>query len=320
LTPKDVIGKSMLDFITPEFREMVKNHYIKRLRGEEVENRYEFSVIGRGEKILPVENNSSFIIFDGRPATISILRDISRFKEVEKIKSDFISVASHQLRNPLTGIKWFSKLLLDQKVGSLSKEQTDFIKQIYDSNERMIRLTNDLLEVSHIENGTEFKIEKKPGKITELIRKVIKDQKINFPEKNVRINIENSCLDKMVFDFDESKIYEVISNLISNSIKYSNSDAEIIVNVKAECLDKEVKVTIEDFGLGIPISQQKMIFQKFFRAENILGISIDGTGLGLYIAKGMIEAHGGKIWFESEQDKGTRFYFTLPLENKRNDN
>ena len=320
LTPKDVIGKSMLDFITPEFREMVKNHYIKRLRGEEVENRYEFSVIGRGEKILPVENNSSFIIFDGRPATISILRDISRFKEVEKIKSDFISVASHQLRNPLTGIKWFSKLLLDQKVGPLAKEQTDFIKQIYDSNERMIRLTNDLLEVSHIENGEEFKIEKKPGKITELIRKVIKDQKINFPEKNVRINIENSCPDKMIFDFDGNKIYEVISNLISNSIKYSNSDAEIIVNVKAECLDKEVKVTIEDFGLGIPISQQKRIFQKFFRAENILGISIDGTGLGLYIAKGMIEAHGGKIWFESEQDKGTRFYFTLPLENKRNDN
>lgn len=319
LTSEDVIGKSMLDFIAPEFREIVKNHYIKRLQGEEVENRYEFSIIGRQGKILPVENNSSFVIFEGRPATISILRDISRFKEIEKIKSDFISVASHQLRNPLTGIKWFSKLLIDQKVGSLSKEQTDLIKQIYDSNERMIRLTNDLLEASHIENGEEFKIEKKPGKIIELIDKVVKDQKINFPDKNIKINIENSCSDKMIFDFDENKLYEVISNLISNSIKYSNSDVEIIVNVKTECSDKEMKVTIEDFGLGIPISQQKRIFQKFFRADNISGISIDGTGLGLYIAKGMIEAHGGKIWFESEQDKGTRFYFTLPLENKRDD-
>lgn len=320
LTPDDVIGKSMLGFISPEFREVVKDHYIKRLQGKEVENRYEFSIIGRQGKIIPVENNSSFITFEGRPATISILRDISRFKEIEKIKSDFISVASHQLRNPLTGIKWFSKLLLDQKVGSLSEEQADFVRQIYDSNERMIRLTNDLLEVSHIENGEKFKIEKKPGSMIELIKKVIKDQKINFPEKDIEIDVESSCSDKMVFDFDENKIYEAISNIVSNSIKYSNSDAKVIIKIKAECLDKEVKIMVEDFGLGIPISQQKRIFQKFFRAENILGISIDGTGLGLYIAKGMIEAHGGKIWFESEQDKGTRFYFTLPLENKKENN
>lgn len=320
LTPDDVIGKSMLDFISPEFREIVKDHYIKRLQGKEIENRYEFSIIGSQGKIIPVENNSSFIIFEGRPATISILRDISRFKEIEKIKSDFISVASHQLRNPLTGIKWFSKLLLGQKVGSLSEEQADFVRQIYDSNERMIRLTNDLLEVSHIENGEEFKIEKKPGNIIELIKKVVKDQKINFPEKDIEIDVENSCSDKMIFDFDENKIYEAISNIVSNSIKYSNSNTKVIVKIKAECSDREVKITVEDFGLGIPISQQKRIFQKFFRAENILGISIDGTGLGLYIAKGMIEAHGGRIWFESEQDKGTRFYFTLPLENKKENN
>lgn len=241
------------------------------------------------------------------------IRDISRAKEIDRIKSDFISVASHQLRTPLTGIKWFSQLLINQKIGKLSKKQIDFIAQIYNSNERMIRLVNDLLDVSHIESGQKFNIEKKPGDIIALINNVIKDQKLNTPNKKIIITLDNKCPKALNFDFDDNKIYQVFSNLISNSVKYSGQQAKIIIGTT--CLGSEAQFFVKDFGLGIPNNQQDRVFQKFFRADNISTISTDGTGLGLYIVKGIIEAHGGKVWFDSKQNEGTTFYFTLPLKS-----
>jgi signal transduction histidine kinase len=288
----------MTDFIAPDFRKLVADNYKKRLAGEKIDNRYELAIINNVGEIIPVETNSSTIMFEGRPADISILRDISRAKQIDKIKSEFISVASHQLRTPLTGIKWFSQLLINKKVGKLSNKQVEFISQIYNSNERMIRLVNDLLDVSHI---------------VALAKAVIKDQKMETPTKDVSIDISKDCPKKLEFNFDQDKIYQVLTNLISNSIKYSGNSVKIIVSI--ECQNDEVLLSVKDFGLGIPAHQQSRVFQKFFRADNIATISTNGTGLGLYIVKGIVEGHGGKIWFESELDKGTTFFFTLPLKN-----
>lgn len=313
LSPEEIIGKKMTDFIAPDFRKLVADNYKRRLAGEKIDNRYELAIINNVGEIIPVETNSSTIMFEGRPADISILRDISRAKQIDKIKSEFISVASHQLRTPLTGIKWFSQLLINKKVGKLSNKQVEFISQIYNSNERMIRLVNDLLDVSHIESGQKFTIDKKPNDIVALAKAVIKDQKMETPTKDVSIDISKDCPKKLEFNFDQDKIYQVLTNLISNSIKYSGNSVKIIVSI--ECKSDEVLLSVKDFGLGIPAHQQSRVFQKFFRADNIATISTNGTGLGLYIVKGIVEGHGGKIWFESELDKGTTFFFTLPLKN-----
>ncbi|MFZ2310766.1 MAG: PAS domain S-box protein [Patescibacteria group bacterium] len=313
LSPNDVIGKPMVNFIDPKYHDLITQNYKNRILGNKVESRYEFAVINGHGETVPVETNSSLISFEGRPASMSVIRDISRAKEVDRIKSDFISVASHQLRTPLTGIKWFSQLLINQKIGKLSKKQTDFIAQIYNSNERMIRLVNDLLDVSHIESGQKFNIEKKPSDVINLINNVIKDQKLNTPNKKITIKLDSNCPKKLDFAFDADKIYQVFSNLISNSIKYSEQQAKIIIG--ATCSVNEAQFFVKDFGLGIPNNQKDRVFQKFFRADNISTISTEGTGLGLYIVKGIIEAHGGKVWFDSKQNEGTTFYFTLPLKS-----
>lgn len=242
---------------------------------------------------------------------VGIERDITREKEIDKVKSEFISVASHQLRTPLTGIKWFCELLMSQKVGKLSAKQMNYLSQVDESNERMIRLINELLDVSHIETGLKFAIEKKTSNIIDVIRKVIKDEAINFPMKKMNITLDISCPAQLVLDFDQDKIYQVFSNLINNSIKYSGTHKKIIVGLKQ--LNDQVQFFVKDFGYGIPEKQKNRVFQKFFRADNIATISTDGSGLGLYIAKGIVEAHGGTMWFESEEGNGAIFYFTLPL-------
>lgn len=308
---QDIVGKPMMDFIDPKFKKLVADNYQRRLKGEKVENRYEFAVVDKQGKSIPVETNSSTIIFDGRPANMAILRDITHAKRLDRIKSEFISVASHQLRGPLTGIKWYGQLLIDQKIGKLTQKQTDFVKQIYDSNERMIRLVNDLLDVSHIETGHKFSIDKKPGSMFDLANKVVDDMKVNAPGRNIVVELDESYHKKLLFSFDQDKIYQVICNLVNNSIKYSRKGTKVIIGLKR--VNDELQVFVKDFGFGIPEYQKDRVFQKFFRADNIISISTEGTGLGLYIVKGIINAHGGRVWFESEQNKGTTFYFALPL-------
>ncbi|MFA6194995.1 MAG: PAS domain S-box protein [Patescibacteria group bacterium] len=308
---RSVIGRPVVDFISLKYKKLVVDRYTQRLKGAPTASRYEFELIKKNNEPLFVETNSSLIEFDNHPAVMAVIRDISRAKKIEKIKSEFISVASHQLRTPLTGIKWLGQLLIDQKVGELSGKQLDFIRQIYNSNERMIRLVSDLLDVSRIETGHKFTIEKRLGDIISLTNEVVSDQRIISPESEIKIISDKPLPDKLEFDFDRDKIYQVLANLINNAIKYSGKNKKIIISFKR--LGDTAQVSIQDFGFGIPESQKARVFQKFFRADNISTVSTEGTGLGLYIAKSIVEAHGGKMWFESEQDQGTTFYFILPL-------
>lgn len=311
---KKVINHSIMEFIVDKYKKMMAERYIRHIKGLPTVNRYEFELIKKNGQTLFVETNSTRINFDGRTAVMSVIRDISRAKQIDKMKSEFISVASHQLRGPLTGIKWFSQMLIDKKAGELSAKQANFIQQIHDSNERMIGLVNELLNVSRIESGQSFIVDKKTGNIASLIASVVNDCKASSSSKGISVRLDNSFSCKLVLSFDHDKIYQVFSNLINNSIKYSNVGKRIVIGFKR--LDGEVKFFVRDYGCGIPEDQKDRIFQRFFRANNVATISPEGTGLGLYIAKGIVEAHGGKMWFKSEQDKGTTFYFTLPLKTK----
>ncbi|MEI7890843.1 MAG: ATP-binding protein [bacterium] len=241
---------------------------------------------------------------------VGIERDTTKEKEIDRMKSEFVSVASHQLRTPLTGIKWFTELLLENKKEKLSKEQQDYVEEIYESNNRLIALVNDLLNVSRIDSGKNFEVEKKNIDVVGVVNEVVNEQIGLAKEKGIRVVMDGDISKEMQLNIDSVKIKQVFQNLISNAVKYSKENSEVVFGRK-DGID-DVTFFVKDSGLGIPPEQQDRIFEKFFRASNVLMTGAEGTGLGLYIAKSIVESHGGKIWFESSEGNGTTFFVKIP--------
>jgi PAS domain S-box-containing protein len=308
---KDVLEKPFLEIISPKYRKMLAEKYQRRLAGLSTESLYSFDLIAKDGSFLPVEANLSLIQYNGRRADLAVVRDVRKAKEIDLMKAEFVSVASHQLRTPLTGIKWFSELLLSPKGEKISAKQRNYIQQIANSNERMIKLVNDLLDVSHIETGRKFTIIKKRNNFSRLFNHVLDHQSLLIKKKNLKIITKGKLNKKIYFDFDFDKIEQALTNLINNAIKYSKEGSKIIISFKKQ--HDWLRFSIKDSGYGIPQHQQHRVFEKFFRGDNIITVSTEGTGLGLYIVKGIIDGHGGKVWFKSKENQGTTFYFTLPL-------
>jgi PAS domain S-box-containing protein len=235
-----------------------------------------------------------------------------KMRNMGKKKMEFISIAVHKIRTPLTGIKWFIELLLKDGLSSTARE---YVKQIAVSNERMTQLADDLLDVSHIETGRKFEIVLKRADVVNLAMQVIMSQKILAKIHKIDIRINSRCPKKLLMDVDADKIKKVFLNVINNAMKYSQVSGRVEVGCKKK--EKDVVWHIKDYGIGIPKNQQSRIFEKFFRADNATSLHVDGTGLGLYICKAIIEGHGGNIWFESEEGKGSTFYFSLPILAKK---
>jgi len=245
---------------------------------------------------------------------IWFFRDITREKEIDKTKSEFVSVASHQLKTPLAGIKWVVELLLGSKIVKPDVKQIEYLQDIQSSNEKMLKLVNDLLDVSHIETGRKFNIEKKETDVAELAIAALKANQPLADGKKVSVILCKDAPQKLLLNIDGDKIGQVFNNLLNNAIKYSKDGGQVEVGCKRG--KNDVTFLIKDNGIGIPEKQQSKIFEKFFRADNALTQATDGTGLGLYIAKAIVEAHSGKLWFESVEGKGTTFFFSLPANAK----
>ncbi len=268
-------------------------------------------VVRKDSSTLAVADSAAPIIDDEGNVSgcVVVFRDVAKEREVNKMKDEFISVASHQLRTPLTGVKWFLQILSKEEDGKLSTKQREYIMNVYNSNERMIKLVDDLLSVSRIDTGRKFDIKKKKINLVEVLNNTIRIQSVIAKVRDIEIICQKSCPTKLVVNADADKLMEVFSNILSNAIKYSKDKGKVMIGYKEE---KESYVfSIRDNGLGIPEEQQDKVFSKFFRAENVKKHQVGGTGLGLYIAQSIIDAHGGDIWFESKESKGTTFYIKI---------
>lgn len=238
-----------------------------------------------------------------------ICHDVTREKMVERIKTEFVSISAHQLRTPLSAIKWSLKMILDEDLGPLSPEQRQFLEKTYQANQRLINLVNDLLDVTRIEEGRYlFKLELLDFREVlfqniELYQKEAEKKGIEF-----LVEIEDKSFP---IKADKEKINLAVQNLIDNAVKYTLNGGKVKVGLKEE--GKNLLFWVQDTGVGIPEAQKERVFAKFFRGSNVQKMETEGTGLGLFITKNIIEAHGGQIWFESKENQGTTFYFTLPI-------
>lgn len=230
-----------------------------------------------------------------------------KLNEVEEIKSEFIAVASHKMRTPLSAVKWYVESLLNGDAGKLSKEQESFVKQIFLNNRRLINFLDDLLRVAKVEEG-KIKLKKEPVNLDCLIGETVKKAKKEIIRKKINFSYRES---EAEVRGDPDKLKRIFFDLLDNAIKYNSVGGKVSVEVVKR--DKEYVCAISDTGVGIPARNQKMIFTKFFRANNVVTMHTEGNGLSLYLAKAYIESHGGKIWVDSRVGRGSTFYFTLPI-------
>ena len=238
-----------------------------------------------------------------------ITRSFERLSEVVRMKSEFVNIVSHQLMTPITNIKWITDFLTSKNVKKTPKKKEEYFSQLKRNIERMVELVDNLLLVSRIEKGS-FPIRKRKSSLEDLIKDLINRSKVFADAFNIKIKFyPQNNLPKSFFDPTFIKL--VVENLIDNAIRYSKKEGKI--EIWLEKKKNFLYFKIKDKGVGIPKADHKYIFQKFFRSENAIKEQTEGSGLGLYIAKSIIKRSKGKIWFESEEMKGTTFYFTLPI-------
>lgn len=248
-------------------------------------------------------------------STLIILHDVTREKRIERVKSEFVSIAAHQLRTPLTGIKWSLNALLEEDLGKLGKDQKKLVSDGYDATLRLIELINDLLDTARIEEGR-FGFRFINQSITPMVERVFKRYRSIAKEKGISLNLELPKDKLPSMNLDEEKIGIVIDNLIDNAIKYTIPGGTVRIQVVKD--KQHVTIRVIDTGIGIPKSQYHRVFTKFFRAVNAQLAETSGTGLGLYVARNIVTEHKGTFSFESKENKGSTFSFSLPIFTKDN--
>jgi PAS domain S-box-containing protein len=258
----------------------------------------------------PVAVTVSPILIKGRPSgAIEVFRDITVEQNVDRMKSEFISLASHQLRTPLSAVKTYSHMLLDGYMGDLVPAQKKALRTILNATNRMNELVNMLLNVTRVESGS-IAINAKSCNLQRLSEEVFRELQIAANDKQINLKL-HMPKEQCVIKTDNLLAKEILVNLVNNAIKYTPDEGT--VTLKLECKKDAAVFTVTDTGIGIPPYSQEHIFTKFYRAQNVVKRETTGTGLGLYLVKGLVDTLGGKVWFTSTENVGSSFYLSLPL-------
>ena len=232
-------------------------------------------------------------------------------KVLDKAKSEFISMASHQLRTPLTAIKGYISMMLEGSYNHFSPRAKEKLKNVLYSNERLIKIVNNLLNISKIELG-KMELEKEPVQIEDLIQSCYEELKIEAEKKNLKFHFQKPKKPLPKISIDSLKIRQVILNLIDNAIRYTQKGE---IEIKAKKINSRIQVSVRDTGEGLTQEEKKKIFEGFTRGAAGFTYWIEGAGLGLYIGKKYVELHQGKIWAESKgKGEGSIFLVELPIE------
>ena len=271
--------------------------FLKLLSGEEI------IIEGTIFPLLGEKRNIDNLVF--------VFRDVTRKREVERMRSEFVFILSHQLREPVSSIRWNTELLLREETGPLTKIQKTLLGNIYQSTAKTINLFNNLLNVSDIANGA-LSLDLTPGPIEEIVQRVVDGLQPLAESRGIKL-ITRFEKNLPPVNIDRLKISQAIQNIVENALSYGKIKGQVFVSLKKT--DERVVFSCQDDGIGIAVKNQSKIFHKFFRADNAQKSQPGGAGLGLHIAKVFVEKMpGGKIWFQSAGlDKGSTFYISFPV-------
>ncbi len=234
-------------------------------------------------------------------------------KEIQKLKDQFVFIAAHELKTPVTAIRWGIESAIIEGDNKLKPEVLEYLQTVQSSNKRLITLVDDLLNVARIEAGT-IKVTIDTVNLTDVTREVISEMESVFKESGVTAN--NLIKSNYFVHADKDRLKQVFINLLSNASKYNKKKGEVVI--KAAATKRTLSVSVSDSGIGMTPAERKKLFQKFYRVSNEDTKNVDGTGLGLYVTKEIIEKMKGKISVKSKKGEGTTFTFTLPIAKKNN--
>jgi signal transduction histidine kinase len=246
-------------------------------------------------------------------ATRELRASNAQLQRLDKAKDEFVGMASHQLRTPLTSVKGYISMVIEGDAGKITEAQKHLLDEAFTSSERMVHLINDFLNVSRLQTG-KFMIDKRPINLAKVVEQELESLATTAASRNLTF-VYKAPKDFPSLDLDEGKIRQVIMNFVDNALYYSPEHTTIMVKLASE--NGEVIFTVKDAGIGVPEAEQAQLFSKFYRASNARKQRPDGTGVGLFLAKKVIDAHEGKVIFESVEGQGSMFGFRLPLERLR---
>ena len=307
VSKKDKIGRPVMENLRDEqLVSLVKN--TPGSGGREIE------LISREDETKKILRASSAVIENENGHTVgmvSVLSDITKQKELDQLKSNFVASVSHELRTPLVAIEKSITLILSNAAGPISQNQEQFLSIAERNLKRLSLLINDLLDLSKLEAG-KMELLRELCSIENIIDEALKSFETWASTKSIRMekNIHGPISDLYA---DPNKINQVLNNLVGNAIKFTPNNGSIIIEASFDNENKEIKVIVQDTGSGIAQGDLKKVFDKFYQAAGKSHSEIIGTGIGLSIAKEIVELHCGRIWAESEQGQGAKFIFTLPL-------
>jgi len=321
---EELIGKNILD-LEPGLKESGRyNKYLNVIKtgkpffAQDVVAHPKFGNLHVSVKTFKVGDGLGMIVEDvteRKRAEKQIKLQNVKLKKLDRIKTDFLNVTSHELRTPMAAIKGYIQMLLKQTLGEVNKDQESALEVILRNTDRLDHLVQDILDISRLESGT-MKFVPEKTDISKMIKESLQTMQYTAEMKNIKINTE---LGKNipVLTIDQERIKQVITNLVDNAIKFSPSNSTVMIRAKKD--KNDVLVEVQDFGRGIPKNKQKKIFERFYQVESGMDRKFGGVGLGLAISQGVVKSHGGNIWVDnSTKGKGSTFKFNLPIDSVEN--